>query len=232
MENRLQRAEALLRTFIPTIDLNDPNFDSLTKLQAQSPASISTPESTVQQTPKHVQGQDSRKDAQIQSMIQTTGQLDLDDRGHWDFHGGSSGAVFLKRMKEQFGGLLGSGSSIPFPFPKVHKHASDPAMFESPIESPMDAGLPNTLDLPNKETARFLSNNSLQCACALIRFVHQPTFNAMFDKIYDTPVETYGDEEHRFLPLLYSILALGCMFAPGDPSEADPLSYKTGIDQG
>ena len=45
--------------------------------------------------------------AQLRSMIESTGQLDIDESGNLDFHGGSSGAVFVRRMREQFGDLLG-----------------------------------------------------------------------------------------------------------------------------
>jgi hypothetical protein len=235
LENRLQRAEALLRTFIPNIDLNDPKFDSLANsgtTRSASAAASSTPVTTPATVKLEVPQDDAQKDAHIQSMIQTTGQLDLDDRGHWDFHGGSSGTIFLNRMREQFGGLLGNDTTIPFP--KVPRSTyTSPGMFDSPVgESPMETGLPNTMDLPSKEIARSLSTNALKCACALLRFVHQPTFDEMFDRIYDTPVETYGDEENRFLPLLYTILAVGCMFTPGDLSGQEKTSYKSGIDQG
>jgi hypothetical protein len=48
----------------------------------------------------------STQDAQLRSMIETTGQLDISERGEWNFNGASSEAVFFRRMREQFGGLL------------------------------------------------------------------------------------------------------------------------------
>lgn len=181
-----------------------------------------------------------QKEAQLRSMIESTGQLDLDESGHWDFHGGSSGTVFVKRMREQFGGLLGGGYGTPFlpKLPRTMPLGLGPMYDSSPrsaTESPHEAGLPNTLDLPSREAARALCAMSLECACALLRFVHQPTFYQMFDRIYDLPPERYGDEENRFLPLLYVMLALGCMFqtSPNDLDEDVPIpSYKAGIDQG
>jgi hypothetical protein len=57
----------------------------------------------------------------------------------------------------------------------------------------------------------------------------------MFDRIYDIPPENFGDDENRYLPLLYVILALGCMFhaTPADNlDESTQDSYKDSINQG
>jgi len=236
----LQRAEALLRTFIPNIDLSDPNFETVIAqrkaalgqggVEAESVRSDSSRPDTSDPTSHD----EEENDAQLSSMIETTGQLEIDERGHWDFHGGSSSAVFLKHIREQFDGLLGSDAKGPFlpsaraqPFP----------MFDSPHssgESPFDSGLPNTMDLPSREVARNLASKALDCACALLRFVHGPSFYKMFDRIYDTPPENFGDEENRFLPLLYVVLALGCMFLEDntDQRATEEISYQEGIDQG
>jgi hypothetical protein len=99
----------------------------------------------------------------------------------------------------------------------------------------METGLPNTMDLPSKEIAKVLCDDSLNRACSLLRFVHQPSFYEMVDRIYDIPPESFGASENLFLPLLYVVLALGCMFH-GEPDE-NKLSptqntYKASIDQG
>lgn len=231
---RLQRAEALLKTFNPSIDLNDPSLDALVQ-QSHGSSTIDSLKAQASQHVPKARVADAKQDAQLHSMIESTGQLDIDERGNWDFHGGSSGAIFLKRMREQFGGLLGpEQSGVPF-LPRPPRPVM-PAL-DSPrsaYESPHDSGLPNTVDLPTKETALILTNNALQRGCALLRFVHQPTFDSMVDRIYETPPESFTDEEHRFLPLLYQVLALGCMFtdekvelnSPGEPA------YKASMEHG
>lgn len=168
-------------------------------------------------------------------MIESTGQLDLDERGHWDFHGGSSGTVFVKRMREQFGGLLGDqGAPL---FPRIPRPNMTP-MYDSPrssTESPFESGLPNTMDLPSRETATALCDAALSTACSLLRFVHHPTFYDMLNRIYTIPPDRFGDAENQFLALLYCVLALGCMFhtEPNeDPSGPVQNTYKAGIDQG
>jgi hypothetical protein len=113
-----------------------------------------------------------------------------------------------------------------------------PSTFDSPrssAESPLDAGPPNTTDLPSLEVAKDLCMNSFNGACALLRFMHQPSFYEMLDRIYTIPVENFGDDENRFLPLLYVILALGCMFHSDlrdDPNSPSQTTYKAKIDQG
>ena len=221
---------------MPNVDLNDANLDGAIHQRRQEinppqkPASSSIPESG--------QGAEaSEQDAHLRSMIASTGQLDLDDRGNWDFHGGSSGTVFMRRMREQFGGLFGEPGA-PF-LPRIPRQTAM-AMFESPrsaTESPFDSGLPNTLELPPKDVAKTLCNNTLNSACALFRFMHQPTFYEMFDRIYDIPADNFGDDENRFLPLLYIVLALGSMFStePLDEQPAtDPKygSYKASLEEG
>ena len=237
LENRLQRAEALLRSVLPNVDLNDPNLDAdilQTRLEsmAKDPSERVPPPNDSREGPPNT----SEKEAQLRSMIESTGQLDLDETGRWDFHGGSSGTVFIRRLREQFGGLLDGDQSTPI-FPRIPVRPMPPA-FDSPkssVESPLEAGLPNTLDLPKRDTAKVLCVNSLSCGCALLRFVHQPSFYEMFDRIYDTPVADFGDEENRFLPLLYCTFAFGCMFHLDLAEDSDPSSsktYRAKIDEG
>ncbi|RDL40450.1 uncharacterized protein BP5553_00429 [Venustampulla echinocandica] len=227
LENRLQRAEALLRTFLPNVDLHDPNIDAT--IQQQLQARGAKPFPTAESASKPTETTEEEQDAPLRSMIASTGQLDLDENGRWDFHGGSSGTVFVRRMREQFGGLLGTENNGPL-FPKVPHPSTFLNSPGSSAESPLDSGLPNTMDLPSKATAKVLCSNSLDLACSVLRFVHQPSFYEMVDRIYDTPPENYGNEENRFLPLLYVVLALGCMFVDSEGSEN--TTYKTGIDQG
>lgn len=235
LENRLQRAEALLRTFMPNVDINDPNFDSILQ-QRQASVSAASVTSDLPSGPTNDhESTDTAQDAQIRSMIETTGQLDLDERGYWDFHGGSSGTVFLKRMREQFGGLLGNEGGVFLP--KIPRSSMSGPLMDSPqsfMDSPLESGLPNVMDLPSREVARVLADNSLNKAGALLRFVHEPSFFEMFNRIYDTPAENFGDDENRFLPLLYVVLALGCMFTDdiNDINSSMEPGYKAGMDQG
>lgn len=234
LEIRLQRAEGLIRTYLPNIDLNDPSKDgSITQQRPVGHQGYSGALPGLAAKP--LLPMDPDHDGELRSMIETTGQLDLDEDGQLDFYGGSSGMVFMSRMRAQLGGLLGVDKSTPF-LPKLPRPYPLSSAFDSPksADSPLDS-VSNIVELPPRETARVLVEVSLGRACSLFRFVHGPTFMTMFDRIYDLPSESYGTEENKFLPLLYIVLALGCMFHtyPGDDiKEPGQNTYRAGIDQG
>ncbi|MCJ1400972.1 hypothetical protein MMC11_004183 [Xylographa trunciseda] len=239
IENRLHKAETLLRTVLPDVDLDDPKLpnaispnlhlsaSSKPRIQGGTGARSAGTASTAVATNAEVE-----KDSLLESMVQRTGSLDLDDRGYWDFHGHSSGLVFLRRMRQQFGDLMGEAEGYGSTFLLNRPEAR---VFESPksaTDSPRSSNIPNTYDLPPRDCARELCENALDDACALMRFVHQPTFYAMFDRVYDVPPEQYGNEEHRYLPLVYSVLALGSLFAKSENSKLEVEGYESATDRG
>jgi hypothetical protein len=236
LETRLQRAEAVLGTLAPDLDLNDPNLEATVLHRRQA----GTLKASIPLGVVGIPGtsSDSDQEGQLRTMIESTGQLDLDEDGQWDFHGGSSGIVFINRMRQQFGGLLGVDKGKPF-LPKLPRpYPGSNAVFDSPkstSDSPLESGQSSTVDLPAREVAEALVEASLGTACALLRFVHRPSFDKMFHRLYDIPVESYGTEENKFLPLLYIVFALGCMFHTDlndDPEQPKQNTYRAGIDQG
>jgi hypothetical protein len=82
LENRLQRAETLLRTVLPDVDLNDPADINVAIAQRQATAKDSTADASGSIENEY----EAEQDAQLRSMITSTGQLDLDEHGRWDFH--------------------------------------------------------------------------------------------------------------------------------------------------
>ncbi|KAK4693163.1 hypothetical protein P7C71_g4184, partial [Lecanoromycetidae sp. Uapishka_2] len=241
LETRLQRAEALLKTVLPDVDLSDPNcnigapqrMSSSVKqeIQLQQPNQM-RPWATLE---KHQEGIDGEKDSMLESMVANTGSLDLDEAGNWDFHGSSSGRVFLRKMREQFGDLMGHLNPETRSSPFMNYRGSGSQSASSPksvVESPSNPKQVFTHDLPRKNCALLLSGNSLDDAGAILRLVHQPSYYAMLDRIYDVPQEEFGDEENRFIPLLYSVLALGTLFAKAEQSELQTNGYGNAIDQG
>ncbi|KAI9877238.1 MAG: hypothetical protein M1830_004447 [Pleopsidium flavum] len=69
-----------------------------------------------------------------------------------------------------------------------------------------------TSALPSRKVALELVNSALDDACALDWFVHRPTFDYHFVRIFELDHSDYGAEEFAYLPLLYAVLALGCLF--------------------
>ncbi|KAH6687384.1 transcriptional activator Mut3p [Plectosphaerella plurivora] len=226
LESRLQRAESLLRQFMPDVDLNDPSLDPSVQQEFRTREVARSQGKMAPGRP----GPPGREDTQLLSMIESIGQLDLDEQGGWDFYGVSSGAVFLRRMKEHFQGLMGPEKESFLP---RKEKLPGLATLDSPASassSPLDAFPSQGPELPPKEYARQLCTYSISCATCLIRIVHTPSFWEMFERIYEKPYEAYTSDEHHFLGLMYATMGLGCMYSSLDKDNQMP--YKDAVEQG
>jgi hypothetical protein len=242
LEARLQRAEALLQTVLPGVDLDDPKLENLIPQKVSFPGEPNARVLKRENVPRSrippamgAGGKEGEKDSLLESMVQSTATLDLDDQGYWDYRGHSSGVLFLRRMRQQFGDMMGSveGHGV-LAKPKGQK-LLPLGVFDSPRstgDSPLTTSLPPLDDLPSKDCGRELCEVALDDACALMRFVHQPTFYAMFDRVYDTEPELFEIEENKYLPLVYSIMAVGCLFSKNENSKLQTEGYENAIDQG
>ncbi len=239
LEKRLQRAEALLKTVLPDVNLDDPNFDTAVPQRTNNPIKRETQALPSGQArpwaplEKHEQRPSQEKDPMLESMVTNTGSLDLDDEGYWDFHGHSSGRIFLRRMRDQFGDLMGKPDAMPhLNYTRLSQHTEPVSPPKVSANTPMDPSVPKTHDLPAKHCALLLSGNALDDAGAIIRIVHQPSYYVMLHRIYDMSYEEFGDKEHKFLPLLYGVLSLGALFARAEQSELQTNGYEHALDQG
>jgi hypothetical protein len=229
LESRLQKAEAILRTVLPGINLDDPKFD-VHGINQIIDASRRT-ESSAQpadQLPRPKAAPDD--DAQLQTMVEGTGSLDLDDQGHWDYHGNSSGFTFMQNLRAQFGDLFVPDPRIPY-----SKSRAMSNMIESPksaSSSSYDFSIPPAVDLPDKDTAMQLCQNSLEVACALMRFVHKPNFYRKVTRIFETEPDHYTNADTQFLPLLFVVMAVGCLFAQSENTTLGTHGYEIAIEQG
>lgn len=205
----------MLKAVLPDIDVSHPNFD-LGKLLPQIQAVAAVVRSS-----KELNGNCNRpgdfpaaeKDSLLESMVEAAGRLDIDESGHMDFHGHSSGMAFLAHLNSQFGDLL--GEEVASKTLKKIRSTAFPAVFDSPhssMSSSPEAAVTNTAMLPKRDIAKVLVDACLDDACILMRFVHRPSFNNMMDEIYDTDPGMYGETQNSFLPLLYLSLAVGCLF--------------------
>ncbi len=101
LEQRLAKAESVLRTVLPGLDLDDPKFDARTVEQLiETSRTKPSVNGDARPTPEASKPED---DAQLQSMVDRIGTLDLDDHGNWDFHGHSSGYHLMRKFRAQFG---------------------------------------------------------------------------------------------------------------------------------
>lgn len=173
-----------------------------------------------------------KSDTNLESMMRAVAQLDMDEQGHWDYHGHSSGLSFVRRMREELGELMGPDTKAT-PFVKSRPKSNVIDSPRSNAESPEDSDIfvPGA-ELPGRDIARQLCSNTLDDASSLLRVVHQPSFWSAFDRIYDTPTDHYTNDDNRFLPLLYSVLALGSLFGKDETSPLVRDGYESAIQQG
>ncbi|KGO42093.1 Transcription factor, fungi [Penicillium expansum] len=232
LENRLQKAEALLRIVLPNVDLDDPQLDvhateqKFAAAQKSRQATEDVKPSVVQET-----AQEGADEGLLETMVDNSGCLDRDDQGHWDYHGHTSGVLFVRRLRKQLGAADISGP-MSRSRPSITAHMLDSP--KSMSESPQDTTLPPTHDLPPREVARRLCHNAIDHACSLMKFVHIPSFFASLDRIYDTPPEQFTNQENAFLPLLYIVIAVGCLFSDDESGQGtlDVSGYEGAIGQG
>lgn len=223
----------MLRKFIPDIDLNDPNLDPA--VQAEFSSRERQRLQVAQRRREEAHQDIEQNEARITSMIETIGQLDLTEGGGWDFRGTSSGAVFLRRMKEHFGGLLGTNDTTatflprPSQVPGLLKLDSPGSTAGS---SPGRGDPHHVYDLPPKERARQLTSCALTCATALLRIVHVPSFFERFERIFDKPSIDFDLDDDRFLGLLYAVMAVGAMYNITEEDSGDQDSYKEAAAEG
>ncbi|KAM0247220.1 hypothetical protein ACHAQJ_009952 [Trichoderma viride] len=231
LESRLQRAESLLRKFVPDIDLADPNLDPAIQQEFHNRERARA--ETAKLRVSHAPPEPDPNDTQLTSMIDSIGQLDLDEKGGWDFYGISSGAVFLRRMKENFRGLLGPVGKGPF-LPRPSDRTAGLLNFDmpSPVGNSPFSNVSTYPELPPKDVARKLCYYSLSCATCLVRIVHVPSFYEKFDYIYERQHDATNQEDTQFLALFYAVLALGCMYSNLDDSSSGGMTYRYAIDEG
>lgn len=221
----------MLRQFMPDVDLSDPNLDPAVKQEFRNRERARAQTTKLKQAQSGIES--GKEDAQVLSMIQSIGQLDLDDKGGWDFHGASSGAVFLRRMKEHFRGMLGPPEKAPFlPRPERPPGLMQLEASQSDASSPFSCTSSVALELPSKEEVRDLCYYSLNCATCLMRIVHVPSFYESLDSIYDKSYENLSPEETHFLGLLYAVMALGCLYRNLDLTKPNRAAYDEAMSEG
>ncbi|KXL41553.1 hypothetical protein M433DRAFT_77064 [Acidomyces richmondensis BFW] len=249
LEYRVKRAETLLYILIPNLDLNDPGIDAAVKqgwipgapgrgnpsavpdtarprMNAEPPP---PPPPAAAQRPQHAQN---LSDTQLELMVRAVAQLDMDEQGHWDYHGHSSGLSFVRRMREQLGDLMGPDTPTT-PFVKNRPMSQVLDSPKSFADSPnMESSPGSTVDLPPIEYARQICSNAVDDATSLLRIVHKPSFWQSFERLYSTPPDQYTNEDNKFLPLFHSVMAVGHLFGKDDSSSLNQHGYESAIQQG
>nr|POE88174.1 vacuolar membrane protease [Quercus suber] len=238
LERRVHRAETLLHILIPNLDLSDPGIDAAVAQGwipgAPGKGNPAAAQPRTAQPSTSVNGTDNLKkqaDTNLESMVRAVAQLDVDEQGHWDYHGHSSGLSFVRRMREQLGDLMGPDTPA-MPFVKTRPMSQVLDSPKSLADSPNPDMSPSVSDLPPKDVASEACGHALVDAAALLRVVHVPSFWQSFEHLYSTPPEQWSHEDHTFLPLFYSAMALGHMFGRDEHSSLNRHGYEPAIQQG
>jgi len=232
LEHRVHRAETLLHILIPNLDLNNPGIDAAVAQGwipgAPGKGRPSILQDSIARPPSAPPVMEPKIDMNLESMIRAVAQIDLDETGHWDYHGHSSGLSFVRRMREQLGDIMGpEGRSTPFvKAPQVEQILDSP---KSGAESPMGDNFAHHSELPPIGLAKRICGYAVNDAASLLKVVHAPTFWNSFNRIFSLPPDRYTNEDHVFLPLLYSTMALGSLFGKGTD---DREGYETSRAQG
>ena len=237
LEHRVHRAETLLHILIPNLDLNDPGIEAavaqgwIPGAPGKGNPSAARQRGTAPQPPAAAPSVENKSDTNLESMVRAVAQMDIDEQGNWDYHGHSSGLSFVRRMREQLGDLMGP-DTVSTPFVKSRPRSTVLDSPRSAINSPSADTTSSESELPPKDVARGFCANAVNDAAALLRVLHKPTFWQSFERIYSIPQEHYTNEDQKFLPLLYSTMALGTLFGNHEHSSLNQNGYENAIQQG
>ncbi|OQU98929.1 Fungal specific transcription factor domain-containing protein [Cladophialophora immunda] len=142
---------------------------------------------------------DFEDDDLLETILTAAGRLCLDDQGGWDYHGHSSGPAFLQGLRKRFldkGATNGDDATILSPLQSVPWSPRSPPPPPEPRIAP---------PLPPKELAQKLVECALGSGCAVLSFIHRPTFSQLLDTFYETDPENYGIQEARSVDLRSNI---------------------------
>jgi hypothetical protein len=168
------------------------------------------------------------QDVQLETVLDATGRLDLDESGIWRYQGHGSSSAFMRRLGERFGDVSDSGLGKD----TVLRLRSMSQIFEPSRDAEEQSYADSTHDfiqLPSRELAFDLTSSALNDACSILNFIHKPTFYSMFDRMYLISPEQYGYEENKFLPLLYACLAVGYLFTNNEQAN---FGYAHAVSEG
>ncbi|KAH8802477.1 fungal-specific transcription factor domain-containing protein [Xylogone sp. PMI_703] len=116
-----------------------------------------------------------------------------------EFQGSSAERAFMQQVKAKLQESSGMDINL---WPRVNTPTS--RLFQNGYEVIQEACH------PTKERAQQLINACFE-TYALFSIVHRPTFDASFHLIYSLRPREYSMKEVEFIPLVYAVMALGCM---------------------
>lgn len=217
LEQKLQRAESLLRMLMPAADLDSILREERTTAGENSRIAVDSRPET--------------EGEQFMTLVEGIRQVGLDDNGEWDFRGLSSDAAYLSRIIKDLPELLSYDPRTPFLPQAPRPYIALPLGFPA-CDTPGLRADPCYYELPSRELAHTLCEYSFNCATCLLRTIHIPSFYRMFDSLYNLPLQPQSCEQRRFRGLLYAVLALGSMYDVDENDPSNPNHYAEAMDRG
>ncbi|OAP61627.1 hypothetical protein AYL99_03830 [Fonsecaea erecta] len=153
---------------------------------------------------------DSSSEDHLENMLDGKGRL-TSNKNSTEYYGGGSGFAFLQQTQLLF------NQDTPATEPRNGSHLSLDAMsrlFDSPLpdKQALATDIPISKLLPSRQSATELLHAVFGQTYQLLQFLHEPTFQKQTDRIYDLDPMDFEDSDHDFLPLFYSVTALGYLF--------------------
>ena len=214
----------------PEVEVTDEILEEYEATQAVVPGVASSSRS--RKLSEHVLTQTSRPSSSredspiartlLESMVEATGRLNMDEDGNYDYSGNCSGLLLVERIRERCDSLLDRRSSnLPRPGELQRSHSGTTGSSRS-LSHSRTRQRPLTI-LPPWDVATRYINIAFAEAFSLFNFIHRPTFEARLNDFYtarNAGLE-HSVEDVRFEALLNSIFALGELFGGVDQSRRD-----------
>lgn len=104
LSSKLQRAQNLLTALLPDVDLNSPTSDALALSRLQKPVTKSpvTVDTGRRPLPATARSLPLEEDLHLETILEATGRLDLDELGNWTYQGHGSSSAFVRRLGGKF----------------------------------------------------------------------------------------------------------------------------------
>ncbi|KAL3467764.1 fungal-specific transcription factor domain-containing protein [Aspergillus heterothallicus] len=122
------------------------------------------------------------------------------DEGEARFGWSSADRAFIDRLKDE----LGECPGVDFDSRLRLRDQPGLKLFQSVNLEPQ------AISPPPRERAEYLINIALN-STVLYHVIHRPTFDSAFELLYSLKPSDYGQEEFKYIPLVYALMALGCV---------------------
>lgn len=223
----------MLKSLVPGIEVGEQSFLSrqqkpiTTNTEGQQASSAITSQSVTMVASDLPAGftNTPAQSSTLEPSLYGTAHFEIDQNGLWYHCGYSSGLSLIKQIHKAFANAsskqdigqshflsnVSPSSSSTISLQRISSKLFGPSYLAKSTPSDVDSS-PFPLSL-SREVIYRLCDIALQDACTLCPIVHEPTFMRSLNRIVDLPKTDLQYQDRRFMPLLFAVLAVGCIFA-------------------